>query len=329
MTCSPPSAVLMGYGFTLPSNPFDTVVLRIKPALSPAQAALHASLSSSPADALHHLTPRTSASPSTLPAALITLFNILTATPTELSLRPAQTTLRNTLAAHSQLLAALRQKLCCFPREPLLPPCTNARRRAARTYRDAQLAILVAAISETELVLRTLCCHPAATTLRSVLATAGPFRDAVEVCFGTADERVLGAGDHADLVVTLYLCWRYILHLRSNSSSSASSGVWGRWLEAYGPTTETETEPGAEQFVREVWEDVIPAGARAAPAVFAGPEWTPEMLSWGMRVFGGEGVSVNVCLDGGDKEGKGEEEEEEDDDDDGEEEEELFVVFLE
>lgn len=316
----------MGYGFTLPANPFDTVVLRIKPVLSPAQAALHAALSSSPADALHHLTPRTSASPSTFPAALIALFNILTATPTELALRPPQTTLRNTLAAHAQLLAALRQKLCCFPHEPDLPPCSNARRRAARTYRDAQLAILVAAVDETERALRTLCCHPAATTLRSVLAAAGPFRDAVEVCFGTTDEHVLGAGDHADLVVTLYICWRYIAHLRSNSTSSGSGdGVWARWLQAYGPTTETETEPGAEQFVREVWEDVVPAGARAAPAVFGGPEWTPEMLSWGMRVFGGEGVSVSVsvCLEEKEGGGDGDEEEEE------EEEEELFVVFIE
>lgn len=303
-----PGIVLMGYGFTLPSNPFDTVVLRIKPALSPTQAALL----SVPADAVHHLTPRTPSTPSAFPPALITLFTVLTATPTELALRPPpHPTPRNTLATHTQLLAALQKKLCGFPREPEFPPCTGSRRRAARVYRDAQLAVLVAAIGETEDTLRTLCADPAAVTIGSILAAPGEFRDAVAVCFGTTDERELSEGDHADLVVTLYICWRYVVHVRSGGGSD--EGVWARWKHAYGLVTEKESEAGAEQFVRGVWEDVVPAAARAAPGVFGGAEWTVELLSWGMRVFGGEGVGV--CVDG-----EGEE---------GEEGDELFVVFVE
>lgn len=288
----------MGYGFTLPSNPFDTVVLRINPPLSPEQAAIHSLHPSSPTPGIYHLSPRT-ASTSTYPPTLTLLFTIFTATPTELPrLHPsthATATLRNTLAAHSHLLIALRQKLSAFPHEPALPLCTTAKRRAAKIYRDAQLAILVDAITESEDAVQTiLSSHSSAITLSSILES-GIFAAAIEECFGTSSEAELELAEQADLVFTLYICWQYILHLRHDTTQSP---LWKKWLAhlvssaKYGAVDEPETVAEAEEFVRELYEGVFPAAAEAAPAVFGGHEWGMEVLSWGMRVFGGEGVAV-------------------------------------
>lgn len=291
----------MGYGFTLSSNPFDTVVLRINPPLTPEQQAIHSLHPPSSTPGIYHLSPH---SP-TYPPALTHLFTILTATPTELPrLHPSTTasaTLRNTLAAHSHLLIALRQKLSAFPREPALPPPTTAKRRAAKTYRDAQLAILVGTITECEDAVQTMLAeHPAATTLSSILSTNSTFTAAIERCFGTDDEAELERAEQADIVFTLYICWQYILHLRHVPTQSAEWKIWIARLVSetkYGATDEAETVAEAEEFVRELYEGVFPAAAEAAPDVFAGGEWTVEVLSWGMRVFGGEGVGVWVCED--------------------------------
>lgn len=294
----------MGYGFTLPSNPFDTVVLRIKPTLSPEQEAVHslyAPLTSFSPEGIYHLSPRTNAS-SSYPPALIILFNILTATPTELPLLQnnpsARPTLRNSLATHNQLLVALRQKLSAFPREPDLPPCNNSKRRSAKIYRDAQLEILVGAIMESEgIVQDTLSDNPEIITLSSVLSSSEVFKDAIEKCFGTVDEEDLNEEEQGDIVFTLYICWQYILHTQNNQNQSP---LWKEWFtrlissNKYGTTNEREGVKEAGEFVRELYNGVFPAAAGAAPGVFGGEEWTPELLSWGMRVFGGEGVGIWV-----------------------------------
>ncbi|KAH0612261.1 uncharacterized protein H6S33_010313 [Morchella sextelata] len=292
--------LLMGYGFTLPSNPFDTVVLRFLPVLSPAQESIRALQPASPfPDGIHHLSPR---NPNSLyPASLLNLFHLLTATADELPLLAAAPaadtiTLRNTIATHRQLLLALRRKLDAFPAESTLPPLSNGRRRAAKVYRDTQVAIMAAAVAESEGVIRGIleAGKEGVVTLESVLGDP-VYAAAVEACFGSVVPLELQMAGHEDLVFTLFLCWRYLQRDRL-------PGAWGRWfarlLEAgeCGRPEDVKDDEEEEELeeVGELYKALFPAVVGAAPGVFAGEGWTEGLLRWGMRVFGRESIGVRL-----------------------------------
>ncbi|RPB17272.1 SET domain-containing protein [Morchella conica CCBAS932] len=283
--------LLMGYGFTLPGNPFDTVVLRFLPVLSPAQESIRALQPASPfPDGIHHLSPR---NPNSLyPASLINLFHLLTATPEELPLLEANPaaetiTLRNTIATHRQLLLAIRRKLDGFPAESTLPPLSNSRRRSAKVYRDTQVSIMTAAVAESEGVIRNILetKREVVVTLESILEDP-VYSAAVEPCFGSVLPLELQMAGHEDLVFTLYLCWRY---LQRDQLPEAWKKWFGRLLEA----GECGNPEDLEE-VEELYKALFPAVAGAAPEVFDGEGWTEGLLRWGMRAFGRESIGVRL-----------------------------------
>lgn len=136
-----------------------------------------------------------------------------------------------------------------------------------------------------------------AVTLSSIFESSRLFRDTTEKCFGTVDVDELNEEEQGDIVFTLYICWQYILYTQNNQDQSPA---WKGWLEKlissakYGTTEEKEAVEEAGEFVKELFDSIFPAAAEAGPEVFGGEGWTPELLSWGMRVFGGEGVGVWV-----------------------------------
>ncbi|KAL7273848.1 hypothetical protein RUND412_003263 [Rhizina undulata] len=306
--------LLMGYGFTISGNPFDTVVLKFNPPLAPGQQAIRELQIAAypPTDSppgIHHLSLVPDSETNSLyPRSLLDIFQIITASPSDIPRLQSNPTavsvsLRNTIATHNQLLLAMKRKVAgivtgnqTLEREPV-----NSKQRSAKVYRDTQVSILSSAISESESVLKGALANANVIRLENALREQ-PFADAVEVCFGTKGEDDIRGMGMEDIVFVLYLCWKYIA-----SSSSPSSSEWEKWfrtiVRTYGsPGDEDDVDEEAQQN----YEDVFPAAAEAAEDVFGGDMWTAGMMAWGMKVYQMEGVGVGVgenavwviCLEG-------------------------------
>lgn len=280
----------MGYGFTLPSNPFDAVLLRFSPSLTSSQQSLYALQPPHPTPGLYHLSPRnhTPESPSIYPAALLNLFHILTALPHELSLlhsNPSSqpTTLRNTLSTHSQLLLAIRQKLCKIPRTTTPPQ--NSKQVSALHYRDGQLAILTSAIQESAAILKTAIASGKFVTLQSALLSSPAFNRAVESCFGTSDLLELQDSQQDEIVLMLYIC-----HLRLITQlPPPPAACYPKQQQKQG---EEEEEEEPQEVMKQLYADIFPSAANAAPEIFGGEAWTEELLAWGMKTYMDHGVTI-------------------------------------
>ncbi|TGZ78704.1 SET domain-containing protein [Ascodesmis nigricans] len=294
----PNAELLMGYGFSLASNPCDHYPLVINPPLSPSQRKIRTlqlqSLSLPPSDnGQYSITISTSP---IIPPSLITLFRLLTATPNELPLLQITPTspisLRNELSTHSQLLMALRMKLPAIT-NPLPHPPKNSRQKFATIYRESQAMILKSALTETKTRLHDIYSTGTSSGALISLTTAlsdPTFSAAIEACFGTAGESELEEEDQEDIVFVLYICWKY-LH-----RSEPGNEKWAQWVEriirdrVYG-TPDDEPEEGVD----EIFEAIFPAAGEAAPEVFADPEggrWCVELVAWALRVFQGEGINA-------------------------------------
>ncbi|CUS15322.1 unnamed protein product [Tuber aestivum] len=267
--------LLMGYGFTLLQNPFDTVLLKFSPPLTPSQ---HSLFGMSPTG-LYHLTPRNRApeNPSIYPPSLLTLIYILTSTPTETShiptARPTKpATKRNEISTHITLLQALLRKHQNFP--PTLPEPRNSKQASAKIYADSQRSLILSAIAESKDIINS---HTATSIIRlqSALGRGGTdkaFPAAIESCFGSADVEELAEAGQEDVVFILYLC-----HLSLTQQ--------GFRLPAC-PASSQE----ATHSARELHEELFPTAANAAPAVFGGEGWTVELLRRGMEAYADMGI---------------------------------------
>lgn len=265
----------MGYGFTLPQNPFDSVLLKSSPVLTPSQH----SLLGEPLTGLYHLTPRnrTPENPSIYPPTLLTLIYILTSTPTEASRMPTRptkpATKRNEISTHMTLLHALLRKHQNFP--PALPEPQNSKQASAKIYADSQRSIILSAIAESKDIINSHATTSGLIHLQSALGKGGAdtvFAAAIESCFGSADVEELTETGQEDVVFILYLC-----HLSLTKQDFH--------LPAY-PADSQE----ATQSARELHQELFPAVADAAPAVFGGEGWTVELLHRCMEAYADMGI---------------------------------------
>jgi len=270
----------MGYGFTLLQNPFDSVLLKSSPALTPSQHSLLGELPTG----FYHLTPRnrTPENPSIYPPSLLTLIYILTSNPTEASRMPTRptkpATKRNEISTHMTLLHALLRKHQNFP--PTLPEPQNSKQASAKIYADSQRSIVLSAIAESKDIINS---HTTTATcslirlqsaLRRGRGAHRAFAAAIESCFGSANVEELTEAGQEDVVFILYLC-----HLSLTEQ--------GFHLPAC-PTGSQE----AIQSARELHRELFPAVANAAPAVFGGEEWTVELLHRCMEAYADMGIRL-------------------------------------
>ncbi|KAG0638467.1 hypothetical protein HOY80DRAFT_967431 [Tuber brumale] len=273
----PNEELLMGYGFTLLQNPFDSVLLKSSPPLTPSQ---HSLLGESPTG-LYYLTHRnrTTENPSIYPPSLLSLIYILTSTPTEascmLTTRPTKpATKRNEISTHITLLRALLRKHQNFP--PTLPEPLNSKQASAKIYADSQRSLILSAIAESKDIINSHTTSNCLIRLKSALGRGEradkAFAAAIESCFGSADVKELTEAGQEDVVFILYLC-----HL-----SLAKQGFQL-------PVCPTHSQ-GATQSAQELHEGLFPAAVSAAPAVFGGEGWTVELLHRGMEAYADMGI---------------------------------------
>ncbi|CAZ83522.1 unnamed protein product [Tuber melanosporum] len=269
--------LLMGYGFTLLQNPFDSFLLKSSPPLTPLQ---HSILGESPTG-LYHLTPRnrTPENPSIYPSSLLTLIYILTSTPTEascmLTTQPTKpATKRNELSTHITLLHALLRKHQNFPLT--LPEPRNSKQASAKIYADSQRSLILSAIGESKDIINSHTTSSGLIRLQSALGRAGgadmAFAAAIESCFGSADVQELMEAGQEDVVFILYLC-----HLSLTEKGFRL------------PVCPTSS-PEATQSAQELHEGLFPAVVNAAPAVFGGEGWTVDLLHRGMEAYANMGI---------------------------------------
>ncbi|PWW74526.1 SET domain-containing protein [Tuber magnatum] len=270
----PNEELLMGYGFTLPQNPFDTVLLKSSPPLTPSQQ----SLLGKPPAGLYHLTPRnrTPENPSIYPPSLLTLTYILTSTPAEASRMPTArptrpATKRNEISTHITLLRALLRKHQNFP--STLPEPRNSKQASAKIYADSQRSLILSAIAESKDIINF---HTTTSIIRLQSALGGgankAFAAAIESCFGSADIEELTEAGQEGIVFILYLC-----HLSLTEQDFQLPAC---------PTSSQEATYSAQ----ELHEELFPAAANAAPAVFGREGWTVELLRRGMEAYADMGI---------------------------------------
>ncbi|RPB02547.1 SET domain-containing protein [Choiromyces venosus 120613-1] len=275
----PNEELLMGYGFTLPENPFDSVLLK-PPRLTPSQL----SLLGEPPTGLYHLTRRnrTPENPSIYPPSLLSLIYILTSTPSEatrISTHPAKpASKRNEISAHITLLHALLRKYQNFPAPNSLPPPRNSKQASAKIYADSQRSIVLSAIAESKGVINSR--TASLVRLPAALAEGGAFAEAIEACFGSADEEELTEAGHDDTVHILYLCYL----------SLTQSDLFK--LPACPPEEE------AMESARQLNEELFPIVAAVAPEVFGRAGWTVELLHRGMKAYADMGIQFPREVEG-------------------------------
>lgn len=297
--------VLLSYGFTIPDNPDDTVVLKFTPPLSGAQKKVRRMQVSEADDKGIYYLHSTNRYP---PEQLIQLFHILVAIPREYQIlqncpTSEVVTLRNELASKLQLLNALEAKSARIYRSEreLVAENGNKTHEYILTYRNEQLEILSSVIAQLEAEIAAYQRKPEAITLPRLLAQDKTFRDAIEVCFG--DLETIRQEGLEDRVFVLGLCWKYLQSpvksafnnsasplsrtIQNESSSSSHSNktlapstrwprfftkMWDFYLNPInadpGDVTETGVTEGAQEEALSLFEDLFPAAADAAPEVF-------------------------------------------------------------
>ncbi|KAI5777469.1 hypothetical protein EDC01DRAFT_778679 [Geopyxis carbonaria] len=286
--------LLMGYGFAIKDNPTDSVALRMAPPLSPVQASIRALQPQPATPNIFHISMH--AKPA-IPDSLICLFRLLTATPLEaplLAATPAErVSTRNELAAYTHLYYALSMKLRPFATD--CPEPQNNKQSFAAVYRRGQHVILSYALGYVEAALQVLQGEESFVTLRTALWDER-FAPAVEACFETKVRVELEAAGQGDLVLVLYLCWRYIngdwpewfaqAAREYNFDPSAPAAPAATTADDEDEDMDEDDDDGAE----ETFAALFPDAAEEAPEVFGGPAWTPQLLGWMVRVFRGESV---------------------------------------
>ena len=190
-------------------------------------------------------------------------------------IRPTKpATKRNEISTHMSLLHALLRKHQNFP--PTLPEPQNSKQASAKIYADSQRSIILSAIAESKDIINSHATTSGLIRLQSALGRGGgadrAFAAAIESCFGSADVEELTEAGQEDVVFILYLC-----HLSLTEQ--------GFRLPAY-PTDSQE----ATQSARELHQELFPAVADAAPAVFSGEGWTVELLHRCMEAYADMGI---------------------------------------
>jgi hypothetical protein len=268
----------------------DTVILRFKPQLAPHQLSIRNRQTQPARPGIYHLL--RDGSP-VYPTPLTALFHILTASPAEIKLLEEnpdghKASIRNEIATHTQLYLAMRRKLSGFDADPGKPK--NEKQKAAKIYRDGQVAILQSAMTESQHVISSLLEEHEGTlfvTLDTIVQDE-VFAEAMIKVFGTADADELRSIEQDDMVFVLYI----LVMLRRHNSGTAGL-IWSDWLKWI--IGEYDIQIVESTAVKEAYDSVIPVALGRAPRVFEKDEdFSEALLGWAMRVYQCEGVETVV-----------------------------------
>lgn len=292
----------MGYGFTIPSNPFDCVALRFSPPLSPQQASIREHQPQPYRPTIYELF--LTKSP-IFPVSLVSLFHVLTANAVESALLATTPTLspvsiRNTLATYSQLLLAMKRKLSLF--YPISKSPMTQQQASCEVYRDSQKAILNTAAREAETRIVEFSKLDAVISLQRALNSDQMFSGAIEKCFGTRNASQLAGNEKdgsvgmAEIIFVLFLGWRKI------TETASESGVWKAWFESLETSYGVVDETKISSDIDEIFEQIFVAAPSISPEVFGMGTWTARLLEWCRFAYIDRGVEVPgvgwvVCIE--------------------------------
>ncbi|KAK9480564.1 hypothetical protein V1514DRAFT_325747 [Lipomyces japonicus] len=297
--------LLMGYGFCLKDNPFDSVALKIKlPPLSENKKAL---INTELENSAFRISPG-----DLLPDNLVRLFRVYVVNNFELSKLlvngigvPAS--IRSELDLSQKLFSALSIKL--RGHKYLTIPNPTKREQDVILYVSHQIEILQASTTAiTQRIFLTL--NPKSSTdklddiaqlrkaindnirlfgfnLRNILTEAifEEFASVIEQAFGSKDPIDILDNSLDDQVMVLFICYQYF----------KPESPWKAWLEAMQTRYNNDLELDSD-FLEDfegLHESLVPGLIELEPSIF-NEQWTPRQLAWAARVVDSEGVVVEA-----------------------------------
>lgn len=318
--------VLIGYGFCIPNNPFDTFQLKFNPPLMPRQKLIRDKQRATflkneiIKDNVYHLYIPSAADAQlptrtlcAFPQSLMTLVQLLVCNRRELVYLTNNPTtnpisLRNSIARDTQLLAAIQKRIPLYTSRPT--PKNNIQ-RTIDIHLESQLSILRYAQDELVHALQLVTtpvgrAQVKAIALEELLASDEPFRDAIGASFGAEDAETLRESGTGEAVFALGISRK--LHLyNTDRKSPYLSSEWCNWLEKrifqlfpypFKPSKTLledinwkQCEQRRNGSAKWVWEDVLDEG-RDSGCFSKKDGWTLGLVMWGIRVWEEESWKV-------------------------------------